>query len=170
LIGGDVVFAPDEEVAEVAAGCGGLGAEAGVVEVDLVAVGDFEAPVYAGGMGDGAGIGEAVAACTGVVGLVVGGGVGGVVVVRLLAVGGGEGVEDIAAGAGTGVDVAGIAEGAPDGEVVALALEVGSAGAANVWALLPMDAEPVEVIDDGVAEFRAAAGGIEVLDAEDEGA
>lgn len=164
LIGGDVVFAPDEEIAEVAGGGGGLGAEAGVVEVDLLAVGDFEAPVEAGGIGEGGGVGEAVAAGAGVEGLVV----DGVVVLRLFAVGGGKGIEDIAAGTSAGVDVAGVAKGAPDGEVIALALEVGGVRAADVGALVPINAEPVEIGGDGGEELGAAAGGIEVLDAEDE--
>jgi len=60
---------------------------------------------------------------------------------------------------------------------VALALEVGPAGAfagaggvAGEGAFVPVEAEPAEAAQDDIDGFLGVAGGIGVLDAEDEGA
>ena len=81
LVAGHVVFAPDEEVAEIAAGDGVLRAEAGVVEGDGLAVGDAEAPVDGERVGEGRerGVGWR-AELRRINGFVVGGGCGGVFV------------------------------------------------------------------------------------------
>ena len=55
-------------------------------------------------------------------------------------------------------------------DVVALALQVRPAGAANVGAFLPVDPEPLEAVVNGGEGFGGVAGGIGVLDTEDEGA
>ena len=89
LIGGDVVFAPDDEIAEVAAGDGAQVPCPSVRKMDLLAVVDAEAPVYARGVLDGARLGNTMAACTGVHGLIAFGG--------FIGMGRGEGGENVAA-------------------------------------------------------------------------
>ena len=156
LVAGHAVFAPDEEVAKVAAGGGGLRAEGGVVEGEGFAVGDAEAPVDGEverrqrGVGGGAELGR-------VNGFVVGRG-GGRFVRRA------EGFEDIAAGARAGENVAGGVEagegGAVEGEAVALVDD----------GLSPGEAEPAEVGEHRGDEIEAEAEGVEVVVAEEEGA
>lgn len=67
-----------------------------------------------------------------------------------------------AAGGGEGVEVAVV-----DG--LALALEVGAAVAAGFGAFIPVDAEPAETFEDGVAGGFGVTRFVGVLDAEDEG-
>ena len=52
----------------------------------------------------------------------------------------------------------------------ALALDVRCEWTTEIWAFGPMNAEPVKVFFDGVEKFGLAAGTVEVIDAEDEGA
>jgi hypothetical protein len=87
-------------------------------------------------------------------------------------VGCGEGVEDIAAGAGAGVDEVELLE-LVEGllvEVEALALVVAGVGAADVGAFLPLEAEPFEVFEHGFDELGLAALVVEVFVTEEESA
>ena len=82
----------------------------------------------------------------------------------------GEGVLDVPAGAGAGVDRAQGAEAFESGDVMlaALALGVRTIRAAAVGAFLPLESEPAEVLDQGLDEKGAAAGGVEVFIAQHE--
>lgn len=157
LVTGGVVFAPDQEVAEVAAGDGALRAEAGVVEGNGFAVGDAEAPVHGD---DGA---ERWQRCVErrtelrrVNGFVFGGGRGGGFVRS------GDGFEDIAARARAGEDEAGGVEGGEGGAVT------GQPGALRDHGFAPREAEPAEVLEHGGDEIEAEAEGVEVIVAEEE--
>ena len=157
LVTGGVVFAPDEEVAEVATGDGALRAEVGVMERNGFAVGDAEAPVHGD---DGAerwqGCVEGRAELRWVKGFVVGGGRGGGFVR------GGDGFEDIAARAGAGEDEAGGVECGEGGAVM------GQPGALRDDGFAPREAEPAEVCEHGGDEIEAEAEGVEVIVAEEE--
>jgi hypothetical protein len=159
LVAGEVVFAPDEEVAEVDA-CGkGLGAEVLVVEADDFAVGDAEAVVGVGleGCFDGLVV-EREAADVGVDTLVIGF-VGGVVVVGGVHHGG-----EVFAAAAAGVDLAGEEE-----LVEGFAIEREALGLRDDgWG--PGDAEPGYVFEHGGDEFGAGAVRVEVFVAEQESA
>ena len=130
LVAGDVVATPDEEVAEVAAGDGGLGAEEGVGEGDGFVVGHAEAPVVIGGEVEGrpGGIGR---------GAPDGGEEG--FVGQAGFVGGAGGGGDFAAGAGAGVEGAGGVEVGESGAVGGEALALVDDG------LLPGEAKPGEI-------------------------
>ena len=157
LVAGGVVFAPDEEVAEVAAGCGTLRAAAGVVEKDFFAVGDAEAPVGGDGGAEGweRGIGGR-AERRWVDGFVVGGGRrGGFVRGR-------DCIEDVAARARAGKDEAGGVEGGEGGAVA------GHSGALRDDGLTPIEAEPVEVREHGGDEIQAKAESVEVVVAQEQ--
>ena len=157
LVTGGVVFAPDEEVAEVATGDGALRAEVGVMERNGFAVGDAEAPVHGD---DGAerwqGCVEGRAELRWVKGFVVGGGRGGGFVRS------GDGFEDIAARAGAGEDEAGGVECGEGGAVM------GQPGALRDDGFAPREAEPAEVCEHGGDEIEAEAEGVEVIVAEEE--
>jgi hypothetical protein len=150
LVAGDVVFAPDEEVAEIASGDSALGAEVGVGENELFVIGDAEAPV------GGDAVGERRERCVG--GRTEGFGVDGFVVEMR----GAGGFGDIAAGAGAGENQAGGVEAGEGGTVEREALALGEDGA------VPVEAEPAEVFLKSGDEFGAAAGGVEVVVAEEE--
>lgn len=154
LVARHTVFAPDEKVAEVVSGGGGLGAEAVVDEGERFAVGDAEAPVDVEVEGRKRGVGGR-AELGRVNGFVVGRGGGGFVR-------GAEGFEDIAAGAGAGEDPAGGVEAgegaAVEREAVALADD----------RLGPGEAKPVEVLEHGGDEIEAEADGVEVVVAQEE--
>ena len=157
LVAGGVVFAPDEEVAEVTAGDGALRAAAGVVEMDFFAVGDAEAPVDGNFFAEGREWGVGGRAEVGWVnGFVVGGGRGGGFV------GGGQCVEDIAARAGAGENEAGGVEGGEGGAVA------GQPGALGDDGFAPRETEPAEVCEHGGDEIETEAEGVEVVVAEDE--
>ena len=157
LVAGGVVFAPDEEVAEIAAGDGALGAAAGVGEKDFFAVGDAEAPVDGDFFAEGRERGVGGRAEVGRVnGFVVGGGRGGGFV------GGGDRVEDIAARAGAGENATGGVEGGEGGAVA------GQPGALRDDGFVPGEAEPAEVCEHGGDEIEAEAEGVEVVVAEEE--
>ena len=157
LVAGGVVFAPDEEVAEVAAGDGALGAAAGVGEKDFFAVGDAEAPVDGDFFAEGRERGVGGRAELGRVnGFVVGGGRGGGFVR------GGNRIEDIAARAGAGEDETGGVEGGEGGAVA------GQPGALRDDGFAPREAEPAEVGEHGGDEIEAEAEGVEVVVAEEE--
>jgi len=152
LVTGDSVFAPHEEVAEVAAGDGGLRAEVAVVEDECFVVGDAEAPV-AGEVEWG---GRSVGRRTPV------GRVKRFVVFAAFVRGGDGGFGEFAAGAVAGEDQAG---GVEAGEGVAVGgetLRLGDDG------FFPRKAEPAEVFEHGGDELGAAAGGVEVVVAEEQ--
>ncbi len=165
LVGGDIVSPPDEEVTEIATSDKALRAEVLVEELDGFSVGHSESPVHAdgrcGGIGDVTG---KRAAGSGVEGLIV--------FLRLRFVGCLCGTLEILAGTFAGIDGAGVEELLPGGEieVAALALRVGSEGAADVGAFLPADSEPAQVFDHGLLEVGAGAMRIEIFVAKDEGA
>ncbi len=158
LVAGHAVFAPHEKVAEVAAGGSGLGAEAVVVKREGLAGGDAEAPV------DGERVGERWERGVGgraelgrVDWFIIGCG-------RGTLVGRAEGIEDIAAGAGTGENGAGGVElgegGAVERETRALADD----------GLGPGEAEPTQVFEHGGDEIEAETDGVEVVVAEKQSA
>jgi hypothetical protein len=60
--------------------------------------------------------------------------------------------------------------GYPGVEVEPLRLEVRREGAALLGALVPVDAQPVQGVQDGGESLGGVAGEVGVLDAEDEGA
>ncbi len=166
LVAGDSVAAPYDEVAEVDAGDEALGAEVEVVEGDHLAWGDAEAPVKAERMalGDGR---ERIfgSAGAGVDGFVVVAGGGGFM-------GRGEGGGEVFAGAVAGIKEAAEEQAAPGLDVgaVALALEVWRARTAHVWPLMPADAEPEEIFYGGGGKLSAAALGVKIFNAENDGA
>jgi len=76
-----------------------------------------------------------------------------------------ESAQDVLAGAGAGIDEAACEE-LVEGRVVrlaALALRVGAGLSATVRALLPLEAEPAQVLDHGGHKLRTAAGVVEVF-------
>ena len=54
-------------------------------------------------------------------------------------------------------------------EVVALALRIRSEGSALVRPFLPLQAQPTQILDQGVIKVRLRAVGIEILVAQDQG-
>jgi len=79
---------------------------------------------------------------------------------------------EVFAGATAGIDESAFEELAPRGEVVvvALALRVRRARAADVGAFMPADSKPMQIFDCGFCVDGAAAVGIEVFHAQDQGA
>lgn len=158
LVAGHAVFAPDEKVAEVAAGGSGLGTEGVVVKREGFAVGDAEAPVDGERVGERRERGVGGRAELGRVDrFIIGCG-------RGTLVGRAEGIEDIAAGAGAGENGAG-------------GVELGESGAVE-WqpfalvddGLGPREAEPTQVFEHGGDEIEAEADGVEVVVAEKQSA
>ncbi len=145
FVGGDVVSVPDEEVAEVAASGFFDAAEVSILESDRFTVGDAEAPVHSGGERVFKGLGGVRAPF---------GREDGFLLVR------GEGGEFLA-GMAARINEAGVAEVLPGFKVMraALALKNGFA--------VPIEAEPFQILDGGLGEFRFAAVRVEVLDAEE---
>ena len=152
MIAGEVVFAPDDEVAEVFAGGEGLGAGVAVGEGDGVGGGDAETVVERGSRAQGPGFRGGGAAAVVVEGFVVG-----------VVMGCGDGLGEVAAGAVAGVGVTG-------GEKLLhrVAVEVEAVGL--LCFVLPGDAQPVEVFAHGGGEVGAGAVGVEVFVAQPEGA
>ena len=150
LVAGDVVFAPDEEVAEVAAGDGALRAEVEIVEDELFVVGDAEAPVGLDAIGEWweRGVGRRTE----------GFGIDRFVVEMR----GAGGFGDVAARTRAGEDESGGVEAGECGAVEREALALREEGA------VPADAEPVEIFLESGDELGPAAGGVEVVVAEDE--
>lgn len=159
LVRGDVVAAPDDKVAEVTASSEGLWAEMLVDESDSFAVWHAEAPVNAGWFGEVCGVGAA-AAFAGIDRLVI------------EIVGRRGRLRKIFAGAGAGIDCAGIAEFAPciEIKIAALTLQIRGVRAAAIGAFGPAEAEPAQVFHHGVGELGAAALGVDVFIAENESA
>ncbi len=150
LVTGDVVFAPDEEVAEVAAGDGALRAEVEIVEDEFLVVGDAKPPIDRD---------EVAERCKwSVGGRAEGFGVDGFVV----EVRGASGFEDVATGAGAGEDVAGDVEAGEGGAVEGETLTLRNEGT------VPVETEPAEVFLERGDEFGAATGGVEVVVAKKE--
>ena len=61
-----------------------------------------------------------------------------------------------------------IAQAAPRRQIIPLALDIGRARAAHVGAFLPIQTEPAEILDDRLAELRAAAVTVQILDPQDQ--
>lgn len=78
--------------------------------------------------------------------------------------GGGGRVRDVGAGAEAWVEQAGL------GEVVEGSAVFGEVLGLGADAVVPVEAEPGQVVDQGGGVFGAAAGGVDVLDAEEEAA
>lgn len=156
LVTGDAVFAPDEKVAEVAAGGGGLGAEGGVLEREGFAAGDAEAPVDGeverrerriGGRAELGRVNRFVVGCG----------------CRAF-VGCTKGIEDIAARAVAGENSAGGVEAGEGGAVKREPRALVDDG------LGPREAKPTQVFEHGGDEIETEADGVEVVVAQEQGA
>jgi len=150
LIAGDVVFAPDEEIAEIATGDGALGTEVGVDEDELLVVGNAETPVGGDAIGERRKRGVGRRAERFWINRFV---------VEVRSAGG---LGDVAARAGAWEDEAGGVEAGEGGAVKEKALALGDDGA------VPSQAEPGQVFLKSGDEFGTATGGVEVVVAQEE--
>ncbi len=150
LVAGHVVFPPDEEIAEVAAGDGALRAEMVIVEDEFFVVGNTEAPVGRDAIGQWG--------KRSVAGRAKGIGIDGFVVKMR----GAGSFGDVAAGSRARENETGGVEAGEGGAVEQDALALRDDGA------VPGQAEPVQIFLEGGDEFRATAGGVEIVVAEEE--
>lgn len=153
LVAGDAVFSPNEKIAEVAAGGGDLRAERGVFEGERFTIGDAEAPV------DGEGVVERRERRAG--------GRAELRRVNRLVVftdfmRRADGIEDIAARACAGENLAGGVEAREGGAVERETFALGNDG------FLPREAEPAEIFEHGGDEIEAEADGVEIVVAQEE--
>lgn len=153
LVAGHAVFAPDEKVAEIAAGRRGLRAERGVVEGERFPIGHAQAPV------DGECVTERRERRVG--GRTKLRWVNGLVGFSAL-VGRADGFEHVATRARTREDLAGGVELSESGAIKGEAFALGNDR------FLPSEAEPAKVLEHGGDEIQTEADGVEVVVAEEQ--